>query len=185
MSAADQSRGQLVRRALVLLTLAGLVLLAGAGPASAHSALIDSDPADGASMATGPQRVDLTFSDAVQAGFSEVTVIGPDNRQWQAAAPSEDGAVVSVPVRPLGRAGEYTIGYRVLSADSHPVQGSISFTLTRPGPGDTAPADAAPPASADVPASDGEGTPVWPWLVGAGVLLVLGVVAALRVGRSH
>lgn len=167
-----------MRRPLVLLALAALVLLAGAGPASAHSGLIDSDPADGASMSTGPQQVNLTFSDAVQAGFSDVTVVGPDGRQWQAAEPSEDGAVVSVPVRPLGPAGEYTIGYRVLSADSHPVQGSISFTLTRPGPGDTAPA-----AAEDT--ETGGSTPVWPWLVGAGVLLVLGGVAALRIGRSH
>ncbi len=181
-----------------MLALAGLALLAGAGPAFAHAGLISSDPRDGASVATGPQLVDLTFSEAVQGGFSDVTVIGPGGRQWQAAEPSEDGPVVSVPVRPLGPAGEYTVGYRVLSTDSHPVQGSISFTLTQPGPGDTAPAGAASPADpsaggadstpaagAGTPAETGEDPPVWPWLVGAGVLLALGAFAALRVGRSH
>lgn len=182
----------------MLLALAGLSLLAGAGPAFAHSALIGSDPRNGAVMATGPQQVNLTFSESVQAGFSDVTVVGPDGRQWQAAEPSVDGAVVSVPVRSLGPAGEYTVGYRVLSADSHPVQGSISFTLTEPGPGATAPAPPAetsapargdgaivPTAGAEDAAEAGGGTPVWPWLAGAGVLLLLGVAAALRVGRSR
>lgn len=187
----------MVRRAATLVALACLALLAGAGPSFAHAGLISSKPADGAGMATGPQQVDLTFSETVQTGFSDVTVVGPDGRQWQAAAPSGDGAVVSVPVRPLGPAGEYTVGYRVLSADSHAVQGSISFTLTEPGPGD-APADAEAPAAPQAGGTDstpaaGAGSlaetggepPVWPWLVGAGVLVALGVFAALRVGRSH
>lgn len=184
-----RSAATLVRRVLALLALAGIGLLAAAGPASAHAALIGSDPAAGASMAAGPQQVSLTFSEPVQPGFTVVTVVGPDGRQWQAAEPTADGAVVSVPVRPLGPAGEYTIGYRVLSADSHPVQGSISFTLTEPGPAAAAapsaapaPADAAP-AATDSPAAAGGGAPIWPWLVGAGVLLVLGVVAALRFSR--
>ncbi|MQA15675.1 MAG: copper resistance protein CopC [Pseudonocardiaceae bacterium] len=183
-----------MRRIALLLALIGIGLLAGAGPASAHAALIGSDPPEGASLASGPQRVSLTFSQSVQTGFSEVTVVGPNGEQWQAGEPVDDGAVVSVPVRPLGPAGEYTIGYRVLSADSHPVQGSVRFTLTEPGSAAAAPAaptSTAPPdgaagdtAARDAAAGDG-GAPVWPWLVGAGVLVALGVVAALRVGRAR
>lgn len=182
-------------RVLALLLLAGSVLFAGAAPASAHSELIGSDPADGSSAATGPSRVALTFSEAVQTGFTTVTVIGPGGAQWQAGPPVQDGAVVTVPVRPLGPAGEYTIGYRVVSADSHPVQGSVRFTLTAPGPGTAAapaPSGAGVPggnAAPDGPAStvdgpDGGGTPVWPWIAGAVLLLGVGVAAALRLGRS-
>ena len=106
--------------------------------------------------------------------------------------------VVTVPVRPLGPAGEYTVGYRVLSTDSHPVQGAVRFTLTAPGPGTAAaPApsgEGAPEAVAapDGPAStvsssggsDSGGTPVWPWIAGAVLLLGVGVAAALRLGQS-
>ena len=187
-----------LRRALALLLLAGSVLLAGAVPASAHSELIGSDPADGSSTATGPSHIALTFSEAVQTGFTTVTVVGPGGAQWQAGPPTQDGAVVTVPVRPLGPAGGYTVGYRVLSADSHPVQGAVRFTLTAPGPGTAAPSgDGAPEVAAapDGPAStvstsdnsdgsDPGGTPVWPWIAGAVLLLGAGVVAALRLGRS-
>lgn len=177
-----------MRRLAILLVAGGLALLLGSGPAMAHNVLIASDPPDGASLATGPQRVTLTFDLPVQPGFSTVTVTGPDGNQWQATGPAERGAVVSVPLRPLGPAGQYTIGYQVLSADSHPVRGAVRFTLTVPGTGTPAPP---PPATGfgATPAgpstgNDSGATPVWPWLAGAGVLLVAGVVVALRVGRA-
>ncbi len=179
--------------ALLLLTVAAL--LAAAAPAAAHTELISSDPAEGSSTAESPVRIALTFSEPVQAGFTTVTVVGPDGTQWQAGPPTQDGAVVTVPVRPLGPVGEYTVGYRVLSADSHPVQGAIRFTLTSPGPitatapapsGDGVPeSDAAPkrPGSA-ADGSDSGGMPVWPWIAGAVLLLGAGVTVALRLGRS-
>ncbi|MGH4017926.1 MAG: copper resistance CopC family protein [Pseudonocardiaceae bacterium] len=181
-----------MRHALALLALAGLALLGGAGPASAHTQLIGSDPVDGSQLTSGPQRVGLTFNEPVQVGFSTVTVVGPDGNQWQAGTPTEVGAVVSVPVRPLGPAGEYTIGYRVLSADSHPVSGAVRFTLTEPGTG-TGTGTAAPPSATQAaPGNDPRSAtrqdgamPVWPWVLAAVVLLVAGVAAALRVGRAR
>ncbi len=179
-----------MRRLLAALVLAGMALLGGTQPASAHSALVGSDPADGSSTASGPTTVALTFNEAVQPGFTTVTVVGPGGNQWQAGPPTEDGSVVTVPVRPLGPAGEYTVGYRVLSADSHPVQGAVRFTLTEPGPGtaaapapsSTATADEPPPAAAQT--TDEGGMPVWPWIVGTVVLLATGVAVALWLGRN-
>jgi len=181
-----------MRRLAALFALIGLALLVNAGPAIAHNELIGSDPADGASLANAPERVSLTFNLPVQPGFTTVTVTGPDGSQWQDSPPTEDGAVVSVAVRELGPAGEYTIGYQVLSADSHPVRGAVRFTLTTPGTGIPAPPATESPASG-LPAADpvdpaaqtgSAGTPVWPWLVGAGVLLAAGVGVALWVSRS-
>lgn len=60
------------------LTVAGLIaaltgvvfglLLAFAGPASAHAALTGSDPQDGAVVAAAPKAVTLTFSEQVAMG---------------------------------------------------------------------------------------------------------------------
>lgn len=194
-----------MRRALALLSaavLAGLGLLLGAGPAAAHDTLLRSDPPEGSSLAATPDRVALTFSGTVGAGFSTVTVTGPDGAQWQGGAATEDGPVVTAPVRPLGPAGEYVIGYRVVSSDGHPISGSVRFTLTAPGPGAAptpAPDGSAAPQSPAAPAGGGgdddaeqaapdpaaaqSGTPVWPFVVGAVVLLALGAVVALRVAR--
>lgn len=177
-----------MRRLAALCALVGLALLLSAGPAAAHNVLIASDPPDGARLASGPAQVSLTFDLVVQPGFTTVTVTGPDGNQWQAGPPVEDGAVVSVPVRALGPAGEYLVGYQVLSADSHPVRGVIRFTLLTPGTGTASaplPTAAAGDTAADPAGNAGSGTtPVWPWLAGAGALLVAGVVVALRVSRS-
>ncbi|GAA5126719.1 copper resistance CopC family protein [Pseudonocardia adelaidensis] len=182
-------------RTVAIGVLAGLALLLGATPALAHARLQGSDPADGASLEAAPERVTLTFNEAMTAGFNTVTVVGPDQGHYETGDVAVDGSSVSVAVRPLGPAGRYEIGYRVVSADGHPISGSVGFTLTTPGTG--APAAAAPSASAPAPtagaapapsaaepADGGGGSPVWPWIVGAVVLVGGGVVAALRLGRG-
>jgi methionine-rich copper-binding protein CopC len=174
-----------LRRAIVVTLLSLVGMLGAAAPAFAHSQLEGSDPADGASLDAGPPQISLTFNEDMPPGFDVVTVVGPDGKVWQNGEVTTSGPTVSVPVAPLGPAGRYQVGYRVVSADGHPVQGTTSFTLTRAGSG-TAPAQPAPatgPAAA-APSEGGGGTPVWPWILGAVVLVGAGVAAALRLGRG-
>jgi copper resistance protein C len=181
-------RARFVRTIAVTL-LAGLALLLGAAPALAHTRLQSSDPADGASLDSAPEQVALTFNEPMSPEFSTITVIGPDGEtNYQDGAVTAEEGTISTRLLPLGPAGRYEIGYRVVSADGHPVTGSVAFTLTTPGPGGTsapaepsaAPASPAPPAASE----DGGGAPVWPWVVGAVVLVGAGVVVALRLGRG-
>src|SRR5688500_4828682 len=184
------------RRALRVGTvtlLAGLALLLGAAPALAHTRLQGSDPSDGASLDTAPEHVALTFNEEMTPEFSTITVVGPDGARYETGAVGAEGGTVSSALLPLGPAGQYKIGYRVVSADGHPVSGEVSFTLTTPGPAASAPAPApsaapaaapAPETAAAAPAEGDAGTPVWPWIVGAVVLVGGGVVAALRLGRG-
>ncbi|HYH28816.1 MAG TPA: copper resistance CopC family protein [Pseudonocardia sp.] len=182
---------RLVRAAAVTL-VAGLALLLGAAPAFAHTRLQSSDPADGANLDTPPEQVSLTFNETMTPGFSTLTVVGPDGNHYEDGEVTADGGTVSIAVLPLGPAGEYEIGYRVVSADGHPVTGSVAFTLTTPGPGTTAAApEPSPPAAAPAPQqppavapAESGGVPVWPWIVGAVVLVGAGVVVALRLGRG-
>jgi copper resistance protein C len=184
-------RSSVLRTAAVTL-LAGLALLLGAGPAFAHTRLLSSDPADGASLDAGPQRVSLTFNESVSADFTQLTVVGPDGGRYETGAVSADGGTVSIGVQPLGPAGRYEVGYRVVSADGHPVTGSLAFTLTTAGPGKGAaiapaqgPAATPPPAAAPAGSEESSGgMPLWPWIVGAVVLVGAGVAVALRMGRT-
>jgi methionine-rich copper-binding protein CopC len=189
---------RMAQRVVAVVVMGFVTLVLGAAPAFAHTRLQGSDPADGATVATAPQRVSLTFNESLSAEFSAITVVGPDSAAYQTGAVAADGTTISTAVRPLGPAGRYEIGYRVVSDDGHPVSGTVAFTLTAPGPGgaeapggavpqaaqpsEPAPAAAQPPAVA--PASGDAGSPVWPWLVGAVVLVVVGVGVALRAGRS-
>ncbi|WP_241249455.1 copper resistance CopC family protein [Rhodococcus sp. X156] len=167
-------------RAAGVILLLGLALLVGAGPASAHSYLVSSDPADGAEVATSPAQVALTFNEPLQPAFGSVSVVGPDGNQWSTGSATITGSTATVALTELGPAGRYTVAYRVLSADSHPVTGTVSFTLTTPGTGTPGPAVGA--VGSEQPA-DSDGVPAWPFVVGAAVLvLALGLVVGLRSG---
>lgn len=180
-------RTRTTARAVVLAVLCGLALLLGAGQALAHARLLGSDPADGATLPTAPQRVSLHFNEAMPADFSTVTVTGPDGAAWQTGPVTADGTTLAVALRPLGPAGRYEIGYRVISDDGHPVTGAVAFVLAAPGPGASAPpatTAAAPAPAVASSAPGGDSTPVWPWIAGAVLLVAAGVVAALRLGRT-
>jgi methionine-rich copper-binding protein CopC len=171
-----------LRRAVVVVLLAAAAMVGAAGPAFAHSQLVESNPADGVSLDAGPSQVALTFNEDMPPGFDVVTVIGPDGKAWQDGQVATSGPIVSVPVAPLGPAGRYQIGYRVVSGDGHPVEGSTSFVLTKAGTG-SPPAQPAPTAGAGEPTDDG-GSPIWPWIAAAAVAVAAATFLALRLGRS-
>jgi methionine-rich copper-binding protein CopC len=154
------------RTAAVSLLLAAIAFAATltAGAASAHAARVSVDPAENAAVSTGPAHVRATFNEDLQTTFAAMTVVGPDGNLWSSGQPQVQGAVVSVGVRPLGPIGNYTVNYRVTSADGHVVSGSWSFRLTTPGTGTPGPAaEPSDNSSGDVP--------IWPFIVGAVVVV--------------
>ena len=168
--------------AVVALVLAG-TLGPGAATALAHNVLVSSDPAEGARLDTGPEQVTLTFDQPVRLAFNTVTMVGPDGSHWIDAPVRVEGPTVTAPVHELGPAGTYTIGYRILSADGHPVSNKVTFELTKPGNGTpVSPPEAAGEQDSSEQGS-GSGAPVWPWIAGAVVLVLLGLGLALRLGR--
>ncbi|MDT7581772.1 MAG: copper resistance protein [Pseudonocardiales bacterium] len=178
-----------------------LALLLGAAPAFAHTRLESSDPADGSDVTSAPESVSLRFNEDIAAEFVTLSVVGPDGTQYQTGVVSTAGGQITTAVSPLGPAGAYRIGYRVVSDDGHPVTGKVAFTLTAPGPGGALPTPSAALPSAAAPApvpapvtaavdpqadnQQSEDAPIWPWLVGAVVLVGAGAAVALRLGRQH
>jgi methionine-rich copper-binding protein CopC len=146
--------------------------LGGAGAATAHAVRIATDPAEHAELTQSPERVSATFNEAMQPQFAAMTVVGPDGNQWSDGDPKVEGAVVSIGVRPLGPAGSYTVNYRATSADGHVVSGSWSFRLTVAGTGTPAPKGVEPRPD--------EAIPVWPFYLGAVLIIGAGVVWAVR-----
>ncbi|MCF3136242.1 copper resistance CopC/CopD family protein [Streptomyces olivochromogenes] len=112
-----------------------LLLLGGAGRASAHAALRGSDPADGTVLKSAPGSVTLTFTESVGLLDDSFRVYDPDNRQVRIGEPGHgeagsDTARVTLPAR-LGT-GTYTVAWRVVSADSHPISGAFTFSVGKP-----------------------------------------------------
>ena len=111
--------------ALLVVTL---VFLAGMLPAEGHASLVSSKPADGSQIAAAPATVELTFSEDVDSGFIGVTA--PDGSTVKASEPRIDDATMSADLAASDQHGRYTMAYRIVSADGHPVSGEITFTTT-------------------------------------------------------
>ncbi|MFJ7014883.1 copper resistance protein CopC [Streptomyces albogriseolus] len=114
-----------------------ILLLAGAAPASAHAALRASDPEDGSVVRTAPTHITLTFTESVGLLEDSFRIYGPDNRRVpmeepEHAAGAADTARAALP-RDLAE-GTYTVAWRVVSADSHPVSGAFTFSIGKPSP---------------------------------------------------
>lgn len=173
-----------MKRVLAIAALTISVLFAGPGTALAHNVLLNTDPADGATASTGPQQVRLSFNEPVLPRYNTVTVVGPGQTYWSDAPPQIEGSNVIEPVHELGPAGVYVVSYRILSNDGHPVEGRVTFTLTKPGNGIPVP----PPANvAAAPSQANGGTSIWPWLLAAVVLVAVavGVLLARRLGSAR
>jgi copper resistance protein C len=114
------------------LTAAALLGLAAAGPAAAHDALVGSEPEDGQVLDVPPKDVVLSFSaDQLDVGAS-VVVLGPDGHDHGVDAPVVDGRTVTQQLDGRGAAGEWSVDWRSVSGDGHPITGRLVFTVTAP-----------------------------------------------------
>ncbi|MFF4062282.1 copper resistance CopC/CopD family protein [Streptomyces sp. NPDC001668] len=114
-----------------------LLLFGGAGAASAHAALRSTDPGDGTVLKSAPRDITLTFTESVGLLDDSFRVLGPDGKRLKAGeaghGPSgSDTARVTLPAK-LAQ-GTYTVAWRVVSADSHPVSGAFTFSVGKPSP---------------------------------------------------
>ena len=122
-------------RLCVVPALAGIILVATAAPAWAHAVLKSTDPPKDGVAATSPRDLSLTFNENVEVSFGAIRVYTCGGQRITTGTPRHSPAtdrtvVVSIPkLAP----GVYLVAWRVISADSHPVDGSYSFRIG-PGP---------------------------------------------------
>lgn len=156
-------------RCAVLALCAGGLTAAAAGPAWAHSRLEHTDPTDGATVTAQRTEVTLTFNERVHGDFTTVVVAGPGGVSYSNGHAQVIDDDVHQKVYPL-RSGTYTVAWRAISADGHPVQGQFHFSVALP-PGQEPTAE--PPAPArPVAANTHAGGDGWLWGALAAAVLV-------------
>ena len=127
------------RAATAILALAALLatMVGLAAPASAHARLEASSPKEGSTLTATPPEIMLRFNEPIQSGLNEVSVRTGSTDATDGDL-EVDGSTVYQPLKSSLPAGSYTVSYKVVSADGHPISGSYSFTYAPPG-GDTGP----------------------------------------------
>jgi copper transport protein len=162
-----------------LLKLAGVLagavmaLLLCAPQAFAHAVVVSSDPADGSRLPKAPAAVTIRFDESVGLKLGYLQVIDSAGRPVAAGTvshPGGDGAAITVPLKPGLGDGSYLASFRVVSADSHPIAGSIRFVVGN-GPLNI---NSGPSGTAKVDRGVQTGLAVSHWLSFAGIALVGG-----------
>lgn len=121
-----------MRIAAVLVAL--LTVLASTSAAFAHASLLRAEPADGAVVAEAPTVLRFTFNEPVSPLVFRL--IAPDGSVSTPVAVAENSTVTVRP--PALQRGTHVLSWRVVSADGHPVGGTIMFSVgaasARPSP---------------------------------------------------
>ena len=198
-------RGRILGAVLLAALPIALAALPLAAPAAAHTDLASSTPVDGAYLSVAPSRVVLEFESALLPETVNVSILDSQGALVTEVDPDVADATVSIAWPASLPAGDYSLAYRVVSGDGHPVTGEIGFRYAssssaspsaasaRATPSASAsalatlgtPAVASPPPAAP---DDQNGTPAMPNLVIGGVLLlgalVVSGIFAARARRS-
>jgi copper transport protein len=118
-----------VRVASVLL-ISAVIVGAAATQASAHAVLLQTSPTDGQILRIPPKGITLRYNQPVEAALGAVRLYDGNGRRIDTGAPTKpEPQVVAVPIRSTLPYGAYIVTWRVISADSHPVQGSFTFQV--------------------------------------------------------
>jgi copper transport protein len=107
------------------LIAAFLAALLSSSDALAHASLVRAEPADGTMLAEAPKALTLTFNEPVSVLV--MRIVGPDGEVVAVPATAENSIVTVTP--PRLRQGSHVLSWRVVSADGHPVGGSLLFSV--------------------------------------------------------
>ena len=178
---------------LLLIALCAF-FVAAPSAAFAHDELIGSSPSDGELLETAPAEIDLRFSaDPLEGdGATDVLVIDPSGAEVQQGEPVLDRNGVIQGISGADERGTYTVVWRIVSSDGHPISGELTFSV-----GETSePADLPITTDTDADAGGGEEgganadsggidlTAIW--VVGGIVIVGLGgALVAVLVARAR
>ncbi|WP_212754470.1 copper resistance CopC family protein [Nakamurella aerolata] len=117
----------------VLTALLGCWTMIAAPTVSAHNTLEGSDPAANSVVETMPATVSLTFDQNVGPTFAALALT-PSGGEPITLQPTVSGDAVTAEVPAsaapaAGTAQAFRLGYRVVSADGHPISGAVDFTV--------------------------------------------------------
>lgn len=115
--------------ALAVLVIALLTTVFGAGTAYAHATVESTTPQANATVDTQPKEVSVTFSEPVSPVKAQTWIVAPDGSRANGGDATVRGNTLVYPLREGLPNGTYLVGYRVISADGHPVPGGFTFSI--------------------------------------------------------
>ena len=122
------------RRRLAAVCATALAALVAAPGASAHAVLIGTTPGNDSVLEHSPELVALRFNEPVETAFGSVRVYDSTARRVDSGdVVRPNDRTVATPIDERLARGTYTVTWRAISADAHPVSGAFVFHVEAPG----------------------------------------------------
>ncbi|MDP9793491.1 methionine-rich copper-binding protein CopC [Catenuloplanes nepalensis] len=166
----------MIRRMLAAALAMTVAVLVPAAPAFAHNRLTSSVPAEGARLDAVPAEIVLEFAESLNPTYTQLIVTDAAKARVAVSDPAVDGGKATITFTGTPGDGVYTVAYRVVSKDGHPVQGSYAFTVGTGAPA-VAASNPAAPVVADAPPAAGGSSP-------AGVIVLVALVVVAVAGGA-
>lgn len=122
----------------LVMLLCALAILVWTPAVFAHASLVSSTPSVGAVLPAAPTDVQLIFNEPVSPLV--LKIIQPDGAVIDLTQTHVVPVGLAMPLPALEQRGTYALSWRVVSADGHPVGGTLTFSVGAEG---TGPAQAA------------------------------------------
>ena len=105
--------------------------LLGFSPAQAHDELVSSNPSQNAQLSQAPQSLELTYSGEIMDldGVNQVRVSNAAGESMTEGSPQVEGKQIIQDLKRDQQEGTYTVSWRVVSSDGHPIQGTFTYQV--------------------------------------------------------
>ena len=139
-----------LRASLITAITAGVLLFVAPTSALAHDEFLSSYPEAGATIGTSPTEITLSFSGELltDPGSAVIEVLDADGQNITVDPPVIETVTATQHLSPDPSAGLFTVRWKVVSSDGHPISGEYSYTVEAFTIGATPAATATPTASA-------------------------------------
>jgi methionine-rich copper-binding protein CopC len=171
------------RRWPVLLVLALFAVMSPA-PALAHTNVTSTSPTDGEELRAAPSSVSLRFGEDLLPAGARLVAKDADGTPLELGDTEVKGPVVSATWPASAATGRFTVAYRAVARDGHPLEGTFSFSVegvstpsATPSASRVIPSPAPAESASPVSGTTGGGSGLNPllWVIFAAVLIGAGV----------
>ena len=123
-----------MRRARIAILFTAVLFFFNPFSAFAHTGLVASNPVSDSQLSELPREISLEFDEDLLVikgkPTNSIELLDENKSSIKLAEPLIDGAKITVQLLESGNEPHtYQINYRVVSADGHPVNGTLTFTV--------------------------------------------------------
>ncbi|OFU54549.1 hypothetical protein HMPREF3120_05920 [Corynebacterium sp. HMSC11D10] len=155
--------------------------LVTSAPAVAHDVVIGSNPENKSVVQDFPERIELEFSGEPKEGFNTVAISRTENGSTDVLFTGEpviEGRNVTLDLPPdlQPEAGDYKVGFQIVSSDGHATKGMTSFSYQPDDAGSQSQQDSTATNAAETN-ENSSFSALWLLALGTIVLAVIAVLA--------